>query len=578
MTSQGGTSPVGQTSADDAVRAEQDDGPAGNREQGVGVVTGVDSGIGPSTIDQAGRATTASREVTVAAPQSYDVGPIWALLLPPVATLLLCLWNITIPSYWRDEAATMAAVKRPYGEMFRMLGNVDAVHGAYYTLMWPLAHLFGTGEFVMRLPSVLAMAVTAAVVAAIGRRLVSPWVGLAAGLLFAVLPVTGRYGQDARSYAIVMAIATVASYVLIRVFSAEPRRRRRWFVAYGACLAALGLMNIFGLLLIPAHLVTVALRYRQMRGSQDARRLAIGWLLAVVCGVVISTPTLVFGWEQRGQIAWIANSGAASAAPVALVTLLGSGWVTLAIATVIAAAIMVRAQDAGARRTAWRWQLAELSLPWILVPPVLLVGTSLISPIFTTRYVLMCIPAVALLGGMALVALGRVAGPVGLAVVLLAGVTTQVAERTPSGHGDNIRGIDQIIRTDMHPGDVVLYTNPNSESFSAAYPYGLAQLPDVAIKEAADPSGTLAGTFVGRSTLRARLRQAPRVWVVEINNCLSEPQMVSLSALPQGPALVGLPLSFVNIWHRGADWLLLYKHVRHGPVIQDTRTACIGHL
>ena len=43
-------------------------------------------------------------------------------------------------------------------------------------------------------------------------------------------------------------------------------------------------------------------------------------------------------------------------------------------------------------------------------------------------------------------------------------------------------------------------------------------------------------------------------------------------------ALVGLPLSFVNIWHRGADWLLLYRHVKHGPVIQDTRTACIGHL
>ena len=37
-------------------------------------------------------------------------------------------------------------------------------------------------------------------------------------------------------------------------------------VGYGASLAVLGIMNIFGLLLIPAHLVTVALQCRRLRG------------------------------------------------------------------------------------------------------------------------------------------------------------------------------------------------------------------------------------------------------------------------------------------------------------------------
>lgn len=539
---------------------------------------------GPSAVEQAAAidadqgTTTSGQPVTVAAQQSYDVGPIWALLLPPLAVLALSIWNIATPSYWRDEAATMAAVKRPFGDMLFMLGNVDAVHGAYYVMMWPLAHLFGTGESVMRLPSALAAAVTAAFVAATGRRLVSPWAGLAAGLLFSVFPVASRYGQEARSYAMVMAVATIASYLLVRVLIAEPDGRRRWLAGYGVSIAALGFMNIFGLLLLPAHAVTVAVKFRRLRRtqddrSQDARRLAVGWLVAAMAGVVICSPVLLFGWKQRGQVAWIANNKTSGLSTLA--TLSGSALVTVVVAALIAIALVLSSEAGSARRVAWRWPLAELSLPWMLMPPALLIGASVISPIYTARYVLICIPAAALLGGMAIVALGRVAGPVGLALVLLAGVTTQVAQRQLNGHGDNVRALAQIVAAHSRRGDVVLYTNPNAESFSAAYSYGLGKLPDVAIKRGADKSGTLAGTSVDQSTLRARLSHARRVWVVEINRCLSEPQMLSLSAVPQGgPVLVGLPLHFVKIWHVRGDWLLLYKR---GAGSQATTTACIGH-
>lgn len=559
MTSQGGPSAVGQAAAG---------------EQAAGVVNGADPAIGQKTTGHAGTAITGAPEVGVAARPPYDAGPIWALLVPPLAVLVLSLWNITTPSYWRDEAATMAAVKRPFGDLVSMLGNVDAVHGAYYILMWPLAHLFGTGPLVMRLPATLAVAVTAAAVAAIGRRLISPWVGLCAGLLFAVLPVASRYGQEARSYAMVMGIATIASYLLMRVFSAEPDRRRRWLVGYGVSIAALGIMNIFGLLLVPAHAVTVALRFRRLRGSQDARKLAVGWLVAAVAGVVLSGPQLVLGWEQRSQIAWIANSKGGTG-PSALITLSGSALVTVVVGAVIMIALIMSSDASSGRRAAWRWQLAELALPWMVVPPILLLGASVISPIYTSRYVLMCIPAAALVGGMAVVALGRVAGPVALALVLVAGLKTQVVQRQPTGHGDNVRGIDQVVAAHARPGDVVLYTNPNAQSFSAAYSFGLGKLPDIAVKQGPIPSGTLAGTSVRRSTLRARLSHANRVWVVEINHCLSEPQMVSLSANPEGPALVGLPLHFVRVWHERSDWLFLYDH---GPGSQDTTTACIGHL
>src|SRR5439155_23626466 len=106
--------------------------------------------------------------------RDYNAGPLWMRLVPPGLTFIVMLVGITVPSYWRDEAATLAAVKRPFGDMIRMLGNVDAVHGAYYLIAWVDVRIFGTGDLVLRMPSAIAMAVAAGFVAALGRRIVSP--------------------------------------------------------------------------------------------------------------------------------------------------------------------------------------------------------------------------------------------------------------------------------------------------------------------------------------------------------------------------------------------------------------------
>src|SRR5260370_21318812 len=160
---------------------------------------------GPAAVGSAAAdsAATVAGEPAAALPAGHDAGPRWAWFVPPAAALALSLWGISTPSFWRDEAATIAAVRRPFGDLLTMLGNVDAGHAVYYMLMWPVVHLAGTSEFVVRLPSAIAITIAAAAVAATGRRLLSPWAGLAAGLLFAVLPTVSRYGQEARSYAMV---------------------------------------------------------------------------------------------------------------------------------------------------------------------------------------------------------------------------------------------------------------------------------------------------------------------------------------------------------------------------------------
>ena len=148
----------------------------------------------------------------------------WMAIVPALITLVVTLYRIGVPSFTRDEGATLLAVHRSFPQMIRMLGNVDVVHTEYYALIWAVTRLAGSGELAARAPSAVAMAVAAGTVTLLGQRLVSGRAGLAAGLVFAALPSVSFYAEDAREYAIVTALATVASYLLIRALQAATPR------------------------------------------------------------------------------------------------------------------------------------------------------------------------------------------------------------------------------------------------------------------------------------------------------------------------------------------------------------------
>ncbi len=432
--------------------------------------------------------------------------------VPPLVTLAVMLTGITGPSYIPDESATLSAVHRSFPGLLRMLLNIDAVHGAYYALMWVITRLAGTGELTTRLPSALAMAAAAAGVVALGRRLVSPAAGIAGGLAFAVLPVVSYFGHDARSYGIMTALATLASYLLIRALDASPGKgRRRWLAWYGVSLAALGVTQVFGLLVIVAHAVTVAWHQRRGGTERDRRSLMTGWLLAAAAGPFFSVPVLLLAWQQRrtslsliGTLPFLSRVDG----------LFGSGWLALAVAVVVAAGIAVSTLH-GRLRERWPAGLISLSVPWLVLPPALLLAASaLFAPVYTVRYLVFCLPALALIIGTALVALGRIAGVAALAVLVVAALPVQVQYRSPTGLGRNIREMDRVIERWHQPGDAVVFGDWRNQYQRFAYPYGLASLRDIALARTPAQANNLAGTKVPPKVLRARLATVSRVWFV----------------------------------------------------------------
>jgi mannosyltransferase len=513
--------------------------------------------------------------------RGLDAGSWWVLALPPVVTFVIMLWGITGASYWRDEAATMSAAQRPLGNLLRTLGNIDAVHGAYYLLIWVMVHVGGSGELVTRLPSAVAMACAAAAVVAIGRRLISPWAGLASGLVFAILPEVSLYGQDARPYAIVVALAALASYLLVRVMDAPPDARNRWLIGYALSLAALGIVDIFGLLLLTGHAVTVGLRCLRETGSggaagpgaaagpgraarsgaaagpgraergRAARSLALGWLAAAAAGCLLTSPVLALGYVQRGTLSWLTRPN--FAAVTGLHDLVGPAAMSVAVILVIAAGLVVSALlGRGRLRVNWPGSVPALCLPWLILPPAILLAASVITPVYTLRYVLLCIPAIALLAGAGIASLGWIAGPAALVVIALLGVPMQQQVRAPNGHVDNVRQADRIVADNRRPGDAVL--EYKAENFAQAYPYGIRQLIPIAQAESPIQSATLVGTFLPDPVVRQRLTHVSRVWVVEYGR--RTPLII----------LNGLHFRLVRKWKISDIWLYLYEH----PAIRGT--------
>ena len=150
-------------------------------------------------------------------------------VIPGVFGLVTGGYRVGVPPIWGDEGVTKEMAARSVSELLATMPHDDAVHGAYYLVVHVVETVAGSSTAtVLRLPSVVAMGVAAAFTALIARRLAAlagspnPAItGLAAGVLFALLPTVVRYAQEARSYAIVTMLAAITTYLLLRAVSAR---------------------------------------------------------------------------------------------------------------------------------------------------------------------------------------------------------------------------------------------------------------------------------------------------------------------------------------------------------------------
>ncbi len=137
----------------------------------------------------------------------------WAVLAITLLAAGLRAFQIGAKTLWLDEAFSLWVARHPLPELWNWLVRIDQHPPLYYTLLhfW-LA--FGDGEAALRSLSALAGIATVPVMYGLGRAIGGHRLGLLAALLLAISPLHVQFGQEARMYALLTLMATLAMWGL----------------------------------------------------------------------------------------------------------------------------------------------------------------------------------------------------------------------------------------------------------------------------------------------------------------------------------------------------------------------------
>jgi mannosyltransferase len=317
------------------------------------------------------------------------VGPLAVGMLGLVVSLV----GITVPSIWYDEAATITSATRDWDRMWAMTGNVDAVHAAYYAIMHLVFDVVGYSPLSLRAPSAVAIAFAAAFVVVLARLFDRPRLGVIAGVAFCLLPRTIWAGAEGRSYALTATLAILMTVLL--VLAIRSPSRWRWAL-YAVGVVASVFVFVYLLLVVFAHAATLAWWLgSSRRDALPAVRRWLGWT-ALATAVVVPFVLLVMG--QSGQVSWIDPPGRGIWRQM-----LQTQWFMFDRWHAVVGWLLIVSGTVALVRRSRGLSLAAVVVPGIVVPTLALVAVSVVYvPVYTPRYLTMCLPFVALAIGAAI--------------------------------------------------------------------------------------------------------------------------------------------------------------------------------
>ncbi|MDH6568386.1 mannosyltransferase [Streptomyces sp. SAI-117] len=411
-------------------------------------------------------ATDGTADPATEGPKGGRLAGAAVFLVPTALAFALILRGIGDRQLWRDEHATWWAATLSFHDLSLLIRSIDVVFTPYYVLMHLWIAVAGDSPTALRIPGAVAMAASAGLLALLGRRLFTTQVGLLAGLAFAVVPVTTRYGQEIRPYAFAVAAVLLSTLLLARALD---KPSFKVWVAYTLSVPLIGWSHLASMAVLGAHLVMILIARR-------AGDKIVGWAYAAACtlGLCFVIPMAVSGSGQSGQIAW--NNPVLKDLLEFPKNLFGS-W-----------AVAVPVMALGALGLFFAGRRALPLAVWIVLPPVATYATADQLHLFLPRYLLYTAPAWVLLAAVAVV---RIAGPVagakagtgaaarrGLGWVLVAAAVAGIAFQSLPGIREtrqnalgepDFRGAARLIEAGQKKGDGIVFSGVMSERRAMDY-------------------------------------------------------------------------------------------------------------
>ncbi len=514
-----------------------------------------------------------------------------AVALPALLAALLAAYELGTRSLWLDEGASVSIASQQGAALWTAIAHDGGNMLAYYLLLHGLITLLGDGAVVIRLPSVVASALSAAIVAGIGLRIANRRIAFTAGILTAVSLPLIFWGQDARGYALMVTFvaASYLAFAAIIRFDEHAEVPRRLLAMYILSTLLAIYTGFVAAVIIPAQLVALVLARRRARQVVASKR-----VIAICC-----VPLMVLALERGSdQLFWVP-------APSLLVlgqaarTLTSAGMPpnfhttatsteTLLVSAVlllvgaVAITIRTRAREPEVDRRglpwgAWRAWGELLVLAWLLVPVLLgVLAAEAGAPVELARGSVILIPAVALLLALALhhprvppvLAWAAVAGVVALRALALApsygaspepwdaatryvlAATHADAARTPACVAfyplDGRMPFDYYLDAGAAPGADALVGVFPPRPWASLHPY---------VEQYAIPSA---------SQLRGIARRCPQLWLIASHQGqLHGPSASRADYFRYGALLAALARRYPSRRRRSFGWAAVIYVVRY---------------
>ncbi len=388
------------------------------------------------------------------------------------------LHGIAAKPFWMDEITTLQRARLPFGGMVLNSLTFHQVPAYFIVTSWAL--YFGHDEAWARLPAMLFGALSCVLGFGVARAVGGLAAGVAAGLLMALSPAMVQYGQEARSYTMLISAILVALWGVV-LLAMDPDKAARpgwtkagkrdaWATYTLGTAAALNVLSAALFWFLAANLAVLALGWR--RGFWR------NWLLAQAVIVVLSAPwfiaILVLGEHgAMGGLNWVppldkarlwwAFAGTYLFHGTSLITVRVFNPGLPGVGTLVGILALAGAFSLRRRRAV----LAVLGAA-ILVLPLCLLGISLLTPVLMPRYLLWSAAPFCVLAGLGVTLLPyrmRWAAVVVLGLLLAVNLRPYYREETKPRW--DLAG--QELRAGMQPGDLLLVDDPQAISMMNLY-------------------------------------------------------------------------------------------------------------
>jgi mannosyltransferase len=463
-------------------------------------------------------------------------------LIVGVLAAAISLGGAGRPSFWYDEAATISAsYSRSLGQLWHMLGNVDAVHGLYYLLMHGWFQIFPPTEFWSRAPSGLAVGGAAAGVVVLGKQFSSRTVAVTSGVVCAILPRSTWAGVEARPYAVSMMAAVWLTVLLVYA----GRRDNAWvWLSYGIALAMSILLDAYLVLLLLAHAAFVGVFRR-------ARTVLVRFAITSVLAGCAVTPFLIEVAGQVQQISWIAPIGRRTLEDVAVQQYFERSPPFAILSALVVAAAIVLWLSASVQLAEADRQLLTIAVAWLVIPTALIViWSALAHPIYTPRYLTFTAPAMALVLGVCTAAVAvkpwTAAALVSLFAVAAAPNYIRAQRNPYAKYGMDYSQVADLITAKAAPGDCLLVNDTVTfmpapmRPLMAARPDAYRKLVDLTLWQRATDRNEVFDTNLIPEVVAKPLSQCGVVWIITQAD-KSMPAHEQGSTLPPGPLYGATP-------------------------------------